>query len=125
MMSRGLLLLYTDFGAGSHYAGEMEMVCRSLAPDLPVVALTHQAPRHNPRAAATLLAALADGTPRGSILICVVDPQVGSARRALVVKSQERWFVGPDNGLMAAAAGDDASWFHLEWRPDRLSDTFH
>jgi len=120
-----MLLLYTDFGYGSYYAGQMEMVCRSMAPTIPCVALSHQAPRCNPRAAAILLAALATTAPAGAIFICVVDPEVGSARRPLLAHGNGCWFVGPDNGLMVAAAGEHADWFQLDWRPDRLSNTFH
>jgi len=120
-----MLVLYTDFGHGSYYAGQMEAVCRSMAPAVPCVALTHNAPCCDPRAASVLLAALAAAMPQGAIFVCVVDPGVGSGRRPLVVRDNGCWFVGPDNGLMVAAVGPDADWFRLDWRPDQLSDTFH
>lgn len=121
-----MIVLYTDFGSGSFYAGQMELVCRGLAPAVPCVTLTHDAPCCAPRAASRLLAALLHGVPRQAmVLLAVVDPGVGGARRAVAARSGDRWLVGPDNGLLAEAAGADADWFRIDWMPERLSDTFH
>jgi len=121
-----MLMFYTDFGYGGWYAGQMEAVCQMMAPTLPRVVLTHDAPRCDPRAASLLLAALLASMPgQERVVVCVVDPSVGSARRALVGRGKGCWFVGPDNGLMVAAAGSDADWFQLDWRPDQVADTFH
>jgi len=120
-----LLVLFSDFGTGSPYAGQMEAVCAALAPMLPRVVLSHDAPLADPRAAGVLLAGLVATMPQRAVFCCVVDPGVGTARRAVVARQGERWFVGPDNGLMVAAAGQGASWFRLDWRPSLLSESFH
>ncbi len=120
-----MLVIYSDFGAGSPYAGQMEAVCAELAPQVPRVVLSHDAPLANPRASGLLLAGLAERMPQRAVFLCVVDPGVGSMRRGLIAQSGSRWFVGPDNGLMVAAAGDNAAWFRIDWRPAQLSNTFH
>ncbi|RMH52696.1 MAG: hypothetical protein D6682_01200 [Zetaproteobacteria bacterium] len=121
-----MLICYTDFGTGSHYVGQMETVCRRLAPEVALVHLTHEAPRCDPRAAGVLLRALARAMPAPAVWLCVVDPGVGGPRRAVVARRGDgTLFVGPDNGLMAAASGPEAEWFEIGWRPERCSDTFH
>ncbi len=121
-----LLILFTDFGHGSYYAGQMEARCRALAPEASCVILTHEAPRCDPRRAGLLLAALRRDLPQEAVFLCVVDPGVGSARHPLMVWAADgSWFVGPDNGLLVAAAGAGAAWFTIDWRPERCSDTFH
>ncbi|MDX8409547.1 MAG: SAM-dependent chlorinase/fluorinase [Mariprofundales bacterium] len=120
-----MLIIYSDFGAGSPYAGQMEAVCADLAPEVPRVVLSHDAPRAKPRAAGLLLAGLVARMPQRAVFLCVVDPGVGTVRRPLIAQCDNRWFVGPDNGLMVAAAGENAAWFRIDWRPAQLSNTFH
>ena len=57
----------------------------------------------------------------------MVDPGVGGTRKAIALKVDERWLVGPDNGLfdrMVASAGQ-VEWFEIDWRPENLSRSFH
>jgi S-adenosylmethionine hydrolase len=105
----------------------MEAVLRATAPGLPLVELMRDAPAFDPRAAAYLLAAYAEAFPREAVFLCVVDPGVGSERAALVVEAKGRRFVGPDNGLLAIAGRRDpaARAWHIAWRPERLSASFH
>jgi len=122
-----LIILFTDFGIGP-YTGQMTAVLRREAPEVPVVELFADAPRHNPRAAAYLLAAYIDEFPPGTVLLCVVDPGVGDfARRAAAVRVDGRWLVGPDNGLfnVAATRAAETEWWDIEWRPPQLSASFH
>lgn len=122
-----MLVLFTDFGARGPYAGQMKAVLAQEAPGVPVIDLLHEAPALNPRAAAYLLAALAPAFPAGAVFICVVDPGVGTDRRALALRADGRWYVGPDNGLLdiVAARAQDPKWWHLTWQPRQLSATFH
>jgi hypothetical protein len=61
------------------------------------------------------------------VFLCVVDPGVGSNRGALVARAGGRWFVGPDNGLLAIAVQRDpqAEVWTIDWRPEALSASFH
>jgi hypothetical protein len=120
--------LFTDFGPGGPYVGQVKARIWERLPRLPVVDLMHDAPRFDPRPGAYLLAALAPELPAGSVLLCVVDPGVGTAaRRPVVVHAAGRWFVGPDNGLLHVVAqrgGAPRRW-EILWRPARLSASFH
>ena len=123
-----MIVLFTDFGPAGPYVGQMIAVVRRQAPQLPVVQLVSDAPAFNPLAASHLLAALSTEFPEGTIFLAVVDPGVGSAsRRPVVVRVDEKWFVGPDNGLFDVIAdrGSVVRWFEIVWRPKRLSSTFH
>lgn len=119
--------MFTDFTLQGPYVGQMEAVLRRQAPEVPVVSLMHDAPAFNPRASAYLLAALIEPFPQDAVFLCVVDPGVGSERRAVALKADDRWFVGPDNGLLAIVAkrAENAEWFEILWRPECCSNSFH
>ncbi len=121
------IVLFTDFGAGDLYVGQVKAVLQRLAPGITVIDLLHDAPAFNVRASAHLLAAMVGCFDEGSVFLTVVDPGVGAARNALVVNADDRWYVGPDNGLLSvigarAAKGD--CW-RIVWQPQQLSATFH
>ncbi len=126
-----MILLFTDFGLAGPYHGQMKAVLAGDAPGVPVIDLIADAPRHDPRAAAYLLAALASPSappyPPATVFLCVVDPGVGGTRAALAMQADACWYVGPDNGLLEivrrrAAA---ARMWEITWRPARLSASFH
>jgi S-adenosylmethionine hydrolase len=121
------IVLFTDFGAGDLYVGQVKAVLQRLAPGVPVIDLLHEAPAFNVRASAHLLAAMVGWFAEDSVFLTVVDPGVGGSRKPLVVKADDRWYVGPDNGLLSvigarAARGD--CW-RIVWQPEQLSDSFH
>lgn len=121
------LFLFTDFGAADIYVGQVKAVLQQQAGGVPVIDLSHEAPAFNVRAGAHLLAALAGQLPPDSVTLAVVDPGVGSARDAVALNADGRWFTGPDNGLLsvvAARAGTRACW-RITWRPGLLSASFH
>jgi S-adenosylmethionine hydrolase len=122
-----MIVLFTDFGLDGPYVGQMKAVLHSEAPDVPLVDLMADAPAFDARAAAYLLAAYAPAFPAGCVFLAVVDPGVGGPRLPLVVKAEECWFVGPDNGLLAPTArrAETARAWQITWRPDRLSASFH
>lgn len=122
-----MIVLFTDFGLAGPYTGQVEAVLYDTAPGLPVVSLFADAPTGQPRPAAYLLAAYAAWFPAGTVLLCVVDPGVGGARRALIVEADGRRYVGPDNGLFELVlrrAAAPRCW-EITWRPPRLSASFH
>lgn len=124
-----MLVLMTDFGPTGPYMGQMQAVLYREAPGVPVVTLFSDAPRCNPRASAYLLAAYATEFPRGSVFVVVVDPGVGTeTRRPVIVEADQRWFVGPDNGLfelIRRRAVVSCRCWEINWRPPHLSASFH
>jgi hypothetical protein len=122
-----MIALFTDFGLEGPYAGQMKAVLHREAPGVPVIDLFADAPAARPQPAAYLLAAYAVWFPSDTVLLCVVDPGVGSARAALIVDADGRRYVGPDNGLFELVlrrAATVQSW-EIVWRPAVLSASFH
>lgn len=101
-----LAALLTDFGTADVYVGVMKAVMIGICPDARIVDLTHAIPPQDVVAGALALAAAAPYFPAGTIFLCVVDPGVGSARRAIAVRSAGLTFVAPDNGLVSLAVGE-------------------
>jgi len=122
-----MLVLFTDYGWTDPYVGQIKAQLAARAPGVPVIDLLHQAPDFNAHAGAQLLAALAAAFPAGAVFFCVVDPGVGGPREAAVVEADGRWFVGPDNGLLSivAARAEQTRIWHIQWRPEDLSASFH
>lgn len=122
-----MIVLYTDFGATDPYVGQMHAVLAREAPQARVVDLLHTVPDFDIRAGAYLLPALAAEFPAGTIFVCVVDPGVGGPRRAVMLRADGRWYVGPDNGLLHVLArrARAAETWAIEFRPPRLSASFH
>ncbi|MHA1902713.1 MAG: SAM hydrolase/SAM-dependent halogenase family protein [Candidatus Thorarchaeota archaeon] len=102
-----MIVLMTDFGE-SEYVGIMKGVIHSIAPAVKVVDLTHSITPQSIREGAWVLFNSYHFFPEGSIFVCVVDPGVGTDRDAVVVKTENYTFVGPDNGLMYPAAKQDS-----------------
>lgn len=123
----GMILTVTDFGVAGPYLAQMHAAALRRAPEAPVLDLVADLPAFQPVRSGYLLAALAPEFPAGSVFCCVVDPGVGSNRAALLVQAGGQWFVGPDNGLLAIVTqrDPDARVWTLDWRPKRLSASFH
>jgi len=125
--ARIMIVLFTDFGLHGPYTGQVKAVLHRMAPGMPVVDLFADAPAGNPKASAYLLAAYAAWFPAGTVFLCVVDPGVGGTRPPIVVEAEGRWYVGPGNGLFELVrrrALETRSW-DIDWRPERLSASFH
>lgn len=122
-----MIVLFTDFGREDPYVGQLHAVLVQQAPQVPVVDLFHGVPTFDIRAGAYLLPAYAGAFPQNSVFLCVVDPGVGTARAAVVLQADGRWYVGPDNGLFhILARRAHAQQTHLiTWRPAHLSASFH
>ena len=126
-MADRMIVLFTDFGAAGPYVGHMKAVLERQAPGVPRIDLLHDAPAHDPRASAYLLAALGAPFERGTVFLAVVDPGVGGERPPLIVAAGGRWYVGPGNGLfeIVMRRAREATMRRITWRPDRLSASFH
>ena len=122
-----MIVLFTDFGLAGPYTGQVRAVLEETAPGVPVIQLFADAPAGQPKPAAYLLAAYAAWFPAGTVLLCVVDPGVGSARRGLIAEAAGRFYVGPDNGLfeMLLRRAASPSCWEISWRPPVLSASFH
>ncbi len=122
-----MIFTYTDFGIAGPYLGQMQAVLHTWAPQAPVVNLCADAPAFAVRPAAYLLASLVPYLPDDGVILGVVDPGVGSERLPLVLRADNRWFVGPDNGLFAVVAGAarQTAWWRIDWRPAWQSASFH
>jgi hypothetical protein len=96
----------SDYGRHDEFVGVVHAVLRRLAPTAAVIDLSHDVPVFDVRAGAFLLTRAVPHLGPG-VVLAVVDPGVGGARRGVVVEvagTGPRWFVGPDNGLLLAAA---------------------
>lgn len=101
---RPVVALMTDFGLQDDAVGLLRGVVLSIAPEAQVVDLTHEVPRFDVEAGARLLAEAPGVYPPGTVFVAVVDPGVGTARRAIVARLADgTCLVGPDNGLLSAA----------------------
>jgi S-adenosylmethionine hydrolase len=123
-----MIPLFTDFGLEGPYIGQVKAALWREAPDTPVFDLFSDAPVFSPKSSAYLLAAYTETFPDDTVFLAVVDPGVGTPwRRPVVVRADERWFVGPDNGLFNVVMQRDAAcrMWDITWEPQRMSATFH
>ncbi len=128
-LRNGIVTLTTDFGGHDAYVGAMKgVVCRIL-PTVRLVDITHEIPPQNVSEAAQLLEAAYPWFPAGTVHLAVVDPGVGTRRRALAVAAAGHCFVGPDNGVLSAPLREPgAQAYEIIPGPHGLperSDTFH
>ena len=97
-----MITLLSDFGSTSPYPAEMKLTLAALT-DAVLMDITHDVPPHDVRTGAYLLRAVAPHASAGTVHLAVVDPGVGTGRRALIIQSGGQCFVGPDNGLLLPA----------------------
>jgi S-adenosylmethionine hydrolase len=100
-MTRPIVTLTTDFGTTDAFVGTMKGVILSVAPDCAIVDLTHDVPPQDVAAGAYLLDTAYRHFPAGTVHVIVVDPGVGTTRRAIAVSGPSATFVCPDNGLLS------------------------
>jgi S-adenosylmethionine hydrolase len=125
----------SDYGLDDEFVGVVKSVVRSLAPDVVVIDITHNIAPHDLRAGGLALARASQYLAPG-VVIAVVDPGVGGARRAVAVEvgNGQSILVGPDNGLLApavamcggatAAVELDNPEYHLLTADDGVGGTF-
>ena len=125
-----VITLTTDFGTRDWFAGTMKGVMLRINPRAAIVDLTHEIAASDRRGAAFALAAACKFFPKNTVHVVVVDPGVGSARRAIAVQTVDYWFVGPDNGVLSLAlAGQKIvairSLENARYFLEPISRTFH
>ena len=94
----------SDYGTTDEFVGVVHSVIRQIAPEVRVIDLSHHVPAHDVRSGGLTLARSAQYLAPG-VVLAVVDPAVGTARRAIAVEVGDgaSILVGPDNGLLAPA----------------------
>jgi len=124
-----IITLTTDFGTRDPFVGLMKGVILGINPRVHLVDLTHEIAPHDILEGALALEAAVPFFPPGSVHLAVVDPGVGSQRRAVALAAQGQLFVGPDNGLFTFLLGaPGVSAVALEnpaYALPRISQTFH
>ncbi len=95
-----LITLTTDFGISDAYVGVMKGVILGINPNVQIVDITHAVPPQDIHEAAFLIHSMYPYFPEGTIHTVVVDPGVGSDRRAIVCQTDRASFVCPDNGIL-------------------------
>ncbi|MHC4519149.1 MAG: SAM hydrolase/SAM-dependent halogenase family protein [Planctomycetota bacterium] len=120
-----MIVLLTDFGFGE-YVGVMKGVILSIDADATMVDLCHTIGPQSLIEASWVLKNNYTYFPKGAVFCCVVDPGVGSARRAIVVRTDDSLFVAPDNGLLWETLREQNIVSIRELAvPADASDTFH
>ncbi|HEX6938497.1 MAG TPA: SAM-dependent chlorinase/fluorinase [Longimicrobiales bacterium] len=102
----GRITLLTDFGTADGYVAAMKGVIAAIAPDAAIDDATHDIPPADIEAAALALARYWRLYPPGTVHVAVVDPGVGSDRRAIAARVDGRLFVAPDNGILSCVLGE-------------------
>lgn len=97
-----IITLLTDFGLRDPYVGIMKGVIAGIAPAVKMIDLTHDIPPQDIRAAGFSLLNAYPYFPAGTVHLAVVDPGVGTPRRAVAVDLEDALLVGPDNGIFTA-----------------------
>lgn len=121
-----MIALFTDFGHDGLYVGQLHALVDAALPGMKVIDLCHTVPAQNIRSAAYLLPAYTRYFPEKSIIVCIVDPGVGSKRPHAVCKADGRWYIGPDNGQFDVLSQHALSFikYHFQW-PGEVSYSFH
>ena len=122
-MTGGVITLLTDFGIADSYVGELKAALLSRPHGAILVDITHQIPPGDVRAGQYVFARSWHRFPSGTVHLVVVDPGVGTQRRALAAEAAGHYFVAPDNGLLSPLPGT-ARFVSLPI-PPTAAPTFH
>jgi S-adenosyl-L-methionine hydrolase (adenosine-forming) len=123
-----ILSVLTDFGLADPYVGIMKAVILSINADVRIIDITHLVEAQDVREAAFLIPEYCQLFPVGSVHLCVVDPTLGSGRKALIVANEGHFFVGPDNGIFTFLIEKDAKVYEITnnaYMRVQVSGTFH
>lgn len=130
-MSR-VITLISDFGTRDWYLGVLKGVLLNLCPDAHVVDISHEIAAHDIMEAANVLKEILPYYPKGTIHVCIVDPEVGTRRQAIAIETDDYILIGPDNGIFSLAresATDKQNIYSLDksefWLNPKPNNTFH
>jgi S-adenosylmethionine hydrolase len=126
------LVFMTDFGTANDAVAICRAVILNIVPDVRIMDITHQVTPFSIDEASRFLAGVTPYYPPGTVFLVVVDPGVGTARKAVIVKSKKgQYFVLPDNGIITPVADRDGvegtrEITNTAWMiGDKVSSTFH
>ena len=125
-----IITLLTDFGLIDPYVASMKGVILSINPKCTLVDITHQVNSHDIKEGAFILGQAYSNFPKGTIHLSVVDPGVGSARKPILIVTENYFFAGPDNGLFTIALKAETVkqavvLTNQKFFPSKISSTFH
>jgi S-adenosylmethionine hydrolase len=125
-----IVTLLSDFGTRDGFVAAMKGVVAAVSPEARIIDATHDIEPGDIEAAAFVLAQYWDLYPPGTVHLAVVDPGVGSERKALVLVADQRFVVAPDNGIITRVVKAAVDWRCVEVRERRylrteVSSTFH
>ena len=125
-----IITLLSDFGLRDYFVGAVKGVLLSLNPDLTLVDISHQIPPQDIFTGAFTLGQAYACFPLGTVHLAVVDPGVGTARKALVASAGGHFFVAPDNGILTYVMEANEDFAAYEITADHyfrkpISATFH
>jgi hypothetical protein len=130
--TRPTIVFMTDFGTANDAVAICKAVIVGIVPNVRIMDITHQVTPFSIAEGARFLAGVTPYYPSGTVFLVVVDPTVGTSRKAVIVKSMKgQYFVLPDNGLITPVANRDGVAGAREitnpsWRlGDKVSSTFH
>ena len=116
-MSNKVLTFTTDFGSSDSYVAAMKGVALGIAPDLTLVDVTHEVPRHDIRHGAFILGGMYRYFPAETVHVAVVDPGVGTSRKAVALVTPSGSFCAPDNGLLSYVLNDHLTADQVRFEP--------
>ena len=128
--NQNLITLLTDFGTKDYFVGALKGVILSVNPTAQIIDITHEIEPQNVKSAGFTLRACYKNFPPQTIFVAIVDPGVGSQRRAILVTAGDRFFIAPDNGLLSFVFNGEKE-FHVfelaneQYFASEVSSTFH
>ncbi len=126
-----VITITTDFGTEDAYVPAMKGTMLSICPQARLVDVTHEISPQDVMEAAFVLRSARPYFPEGAVHLVVVDPGVGTDRRAVALRAEGQWFVGPDNGVFPLVLDQGSPDMMVElddptyWRSASPSTTFH
>jgi S-adenosyl-L-methionine hydrolase (adenosine-forming) len=125
-----MITLTSDFGLKDSYLAEMKGVILTINPQATIIDVTHVVDKFNIRAGAFVLASAVPYFPKETIHLAVIDPDVGTERRAILIQTKRGFFVGPDNGVLMLAAQNQGiehlyELSNSKFMLSKVSSTFH
>lgn len=129
-MESPLITLFTDFGYADAYVGVMKGVIHRIYPQARIADLTHGIPPGEIGAGAFALLSAYRYFPQGTIFVCVIDPGVGSSRKAMAPRAGGYTFIAPDNGLLSYIVQELGGYeavalTNTDYQLGNMSATFH
>lgn len=125
-----IIALLTDFGTKDYFVGAMKGAILSIDKTAKIIDITHEIPPQDILSASFTLRACCKNFPAKTIFTVVVDPGVGSNRRAILTETDDYYFVAPDNGLLSFVFNEEKNFrvFELaneKFFAEKVSRTFH